>query len=192
MTDRFTSLPRHFGPSRPHLAGLRISIILLLVGSAGISGLITLSLLGPTSLALLRLSWILTFFALLAVTLLWWAGYLWLLRRLAGWDWRLGLQKSVSLTVILTLSLLPDLAAFLSGKLPYTMLFDPDTQSLYLWLSSGLLGVVIAGQELIIANATYPGGLRSLAAQIRKHLLRLIGWLSRSPRTVPGRFDHLF
>lgn len=186
MIDRFLPTSQQIDTSRPYPARLRPIIALLFVSSTGMASLITISLLGPTSLASLRPIWFLTFLALLVATLLWWIGYLWLLRRLAGWDWRLGLQKSTVLLSILSLSLLPVMAVFLTGKLPYSLTFNPDTQSLYLWLTSAVLGAVVIGQELTLIHAANPGGLGKATAWSLGLIGQLPVCVGRFPRAVPG------
>ncbi|HEX2923978.1 MAG TPA: hypothetical protein VHS28_08125, partial [Chloroflexota bacterium] len=89
---------------------------------------------GQTSLSEMRLFWLVGFLLLLAATVIWWTLYLWLLVRLGGLLLRDGLGRSTPLLVLLSFSLIPGLAVFLSGRLPYNLPFDEETRSAYVWI----------------------------------------------------------
>jgi len=144
--------------------------------------LVAVTLLGPVSFASVTPAWLLAFTGLLMGAVAWWAGYLWLLRRLAGWSTAQGLQRSRPLLATLCLSIPLGLAPFLTGKLPYTLVFDAEAQSLYLWLAASLLAAVAVGQELTLIDATRQGGLRLLSGEIWNSLSTLPGRLAGSPR----------
>ncbi len=174
--------PPCVSPSRPSLGSFWPAAALFCAALAGTATLVTVTLLGPISLGSMRLSWLLVFMGLLVGAAAWWAGYLWLLRRLAGWSPAQGLQRSSLLLATLCLSIPPALAPFLTGKLPYTLLWDASTQSLYLWLAASLLAAMAIGQELVLIDATRPGGMRLLVAEIGKSPSTLPGRLASSPR----------
>lgn len=176
---------RQASPSQPSASTLWACIALLSLAVAGAALLATVSLLGPISMASMRPSWALTLLELLASAIAWWAGYLWLLHRLAGWGWEEGLRRSRALLALLFLSLPLSLATFLTGKLPYTLVFDADTQSLYLWVASSLLGAVVLGQELTLIHATRDGGLTRLAEDAWGYLGLLPSRLTGLPRAIP-------
>lgn len=150
----------------------------------GIALLATITLVGPTTLADMRLPWLAAFLAVLVGASLWWALYLWLLNRLGGWSWRQGLNRSLALVALLSLSLFPSLAVFLSGKLPYTLVFDAELRSLYRWIAGSLVFVAFAGQELVLAGAVQRKGLQELAVEGLRHLLAFPRLISRLPDSI--------
>ena len=162
--------------SAPRLRSLTALLVAALVG---IALLATITVMGPTSLAGIRLPWLAAFLTLLAGASGWWALYLWLLNRLGGVGLRDGLNRSTVLIALLSLSLLPDLAVFLSGKLPYSLPLDADLRSIYVWLVGLLVFGVFVGQELVLAGAVSRKGLRGL-------LIDGLRRLSALPRGIAG------
>lgn len=158
------------------------ALVVLLVGAAvGTAALVTVAVMGTTTLAGMRLPWLVAFLIVLAGAFVWWALYLWLLDRLGGLEPWVGLNRSTALVAILSLSLLPDLAVFLSGKLPYALPFDADTQSLYQWMAGLLLFLVFIGQELVLAGAVQGYGLRGLLVDGLRRLSAFPGGVARLP-----------
>lgn len=157
---------------------------LLAAAMVGIALLATITIVGPTTLAATRLPWLAVFLAVLGGASLWWALYLWLLNRLGGWSWREGLDRSLALVAVLSLSPFPSLAVFLSGKLPYTLVFDAELRSLYRWIAGSLVFVAFAGQELVLAGAVQRKGLRELAIGGLRHLSALPGSIGRLPDSI--------
>jgi len=140
-------------PNRPSAAAVTGEPFALAMASIGAADLVADTVLGHPSLASANLGWLLVFLGLFVACGCWWALYLWLLHRLAGWPWRFGILQSRVPVAVLSLSLLPDAALTLSGRLPYSLTFDPATQSLWLWIAGIILGLVIVMQELILLGA---------------------------------------
>lgn len=165
---------------------------LLAAALVGISMLVTVIVMGPARLTEIRLPWLAAFLVLLVGGVLWWALYLWLMNRLAGLSWQEGLNRSMALMAILSLSLIPVLVVFVRDRLPFPLAVDSGLRSLYIWLAGLLVFAVFLGQELLLAGAVQRMdlhrllalGLRRLAA-LPRWIACLPGWAVRQSRRHP-------
>ena len=79
------------------------------------------------------------------------------------------------------------MAVFLSGKLPYTLVFDGEMRSLYRWIAGSLAFAAFVGQEVVLAGAVQRKGLRELAIGGVRGLSAVPGAVGRLPVSI---FQH--
>ena len=167
-------------PAAP-AASLWRQLVLLAGALGGIALLTTITFVGPTTTTGLQAGWLAAFMASSLAAFLWWALYLWLLHRLAGLAPREALARSVPLMALLAVSLLPALAVFLAGKLPYHLVFDGYLRSVYVWIVGMLLCLTFLGQEMVLAGAIRRKGAGQLAWEGVRQVRSIKGLIGRLP-----------
>ncbi|HEX2988817.1 MAG TPA: glycosyltransferase 87 family protein [Chloroflexota bacterium] len=141
----------------------RVVSLLLFAGLSGVAFLSGIAVMGPTRLVGMQATWLMTFVILLVGFSLWWAIYLRLLTLLGGLNGSEAIGRSLLPILLLDLSIVPNLAVLLVGKLPYSMTFDANVQSLFQWMAGSTVFVVFVMQELVLLGAARNEDLRRLA-----------------------------
>lgn len=157
--------------------------LLFATGLIGMSMLATIVIAGPTRLTEIRLAWVATYLLLLGGCSLWWAVFLWLMSRLGGLSLPDGLNRSIPLMALTTLSLIPVAVVFLAGRLPFPVVFDGNLRSLYIWIAGLAAFLVFVGQELTLAAAVQKRGTGELLGAAARRL----ACLPRQIVRLPGR-----
>lgn len=127
--------------------------LLLVAGLGGVAFLSGIAVMGPTRLIGMQATWLTAFVILLAGFSLWWAIYLRLMVVLGGLSGREAVRRSLLPILLLDLTMVPDLAVLLVGKLPYSITFDASVQSLFQWMAGSTVFLVFVLQELVLLGA---------------------------------------
>ncbi|HEX9015489.1 MAG TPA: hypothetical protein VF960_05725 [Chloroflexota bacterium] len=116
------------------------------------AGLATIAASGPTSIHSLTIPWVVTYSAILATLVGWWAAYAWLHARLARAP-RQGIDWLIWPALALMVSILPDAAVILSGRFSYVLVFDEETFRLFRYLAAATIGAAVLAQEAALILA---------------------------------------
>ena len=185
---------RFFRPSGglPPAHGRSLGAFLLVAAVApavfAAAALITICFLGPTSLTSIARPWVLTFLIAVAVGIAWWILYLAVLDRLRAEGQQGGPHQIFWPAVAFSTSALPDLAVLLSGRLPYTLLFDENGYREFRYLAGAIVGATVLFQELMLLEAARGASFTRLTIDAMQRLGTAVSRVRGVPRTVVSRF----
>ena len=188
MDLRFFRPSGGFSLSRPRVFGVFLLLTVAALSISGAAALITTCFLGPASLASITEPWVLTFFIAVAVGIAWWILYLAVLDRLCSEGWQERPHRIIWPLAVLSTSVLPDLAVLLSGRLPYTLLFDEGGYRGFRYLAGAIVGVTVIVQELMLLTAVRGVSLARLTVDVVQRIGTAVKRVGSVPRAVVAGF----
>ena len=186
MDLRFFRPPGGFSFLHRRSFGALLLAIATILAACSTAALVTTCILGPTSLESISAPWALAFTSITAAEIAWWVVYLAVLDKLSAKGWRERSSRIVSPLVVLSTSVLPDLAVLLSGRLPYTLLFDEDGYREFRYLAGAIVMATVIVQEFMLLSAVQGVGPARLTMDGVRRISRAVKRLGSVPHVGIG------